>query len=491
MTGLLTHLWLTLKLNFRSVQAIVYGYVVPIFFLYAFGSVFKSDKTLIHEMGQLLTVTVLGGACFGMPTAMVNERERGVWRRYRLLPTAIGGIILSAMVARFVIVASAALIQIFLSHWSYGTPWPAYPGQLAISFVFVTFAFLGLGLVIAMLADTVPAVQALGQALFLPMIMIGGVGVPLNLLPNWARHVAGYFPGEYAVEAAQNCYSPHGGLKRPRHSACWRSNDHRSGGVHHRREDFPLGCRPARRPTRKAVDRRRAAGLGGGRACCRADGKTWGKEHRKESEQRAGRGDRRELRSSTQPSSNPAKGEPLATQPTTVATTEGATSQPAHVINSWRDVTLDDLNSITYEDVPDDGGAVTPFNSSLDNLDKDIKDRLDDLGTALLDWKPGQVADVGQRVRNVLCVCAIPDVAQDLVESYVPIVVFDHLKSDIQKDELMKALGYVILKPTDGKVITNIKELGFDADIAEEAVRERSYLYAKKMLFRLLGKKVE
>src|SRR5580765_4534899 len=78
MTGLLTHLWLTLKLNFRSKQAIVYGYVVPIFFLYAFGSVFKSDKTLIHEMGQLLTVTVLGGACFGMPTAMVNERERGV-----------------------------------------------------------------------------------------------------------------------------------------------------------------------------------------------------------------------------------------------------------------------------------------------------------------------------------------------------------------------------------------------------------------------------
>src|SRR6267154_348445 len=99
MRGLLNHLWLTLKLNFRSGQAIIYGYIVPIFFLMAFGGVFKSDKPpLVHEIGMLLTVTILGGACFGMPTAMVNERERGVWRRYRLLPTAIGGIIFSAMV---------------------------------------------------------------------------------------------------------------------------------------------------------------------------------------------------------------------------------------------------------------------------------------------------------------------------------------------------------------------------------------------------------
>ncbi|HEX4795358.1 MAG TPA: ABC transporter permease [Humisphaera sp.] len=486
MPGLLTHLWLTLKLNFRSKQAIVYGYVVPIFFLYAFGSVFKSDKTLIHEMGQLLTVTVLGGACFGMPTAMVNERERGVWRRYRLLPTAVGGIILSSMVARFVIVASAALIQIFLSHWSYQTPWPAYPGQLAIAFVFVTFAFLGLGLVIAMLADTVPAVQALGQALFLPMIMIGGVGVPLNILPNWARHVAGYFPGEYAVEALQNCYSPHGGLSAATFSllaltiiglaAC-------ITGAKIFRWDVGQRVAPRGRPwVAVALLAWAAVGLAAEHTG-RLKSVTKPQSNDLVAALTGNSG-------STQPSSVPAKGKPLASQPTTVATTEPAASQPAHLINSWRDVTLDDLNSITYEDVPDDGGAVTPFNASLENLDKDIKDRLDDLGTALLDWKPGQVADVGQRVRNILCVCAIPDVAQDLVESYVPLVVFDHLKSDIQKDELMKALGYVILKPADGKVITNIKELGFDADIAEEAVRERSYLYAKKMLFRLLGKKV-
>src|SRR5450432_2833878 len=116
MNGLFHHLAITFKLNFRSKQAIIYGYVVPIFFLIAFGVVFATKPPLRAEMGQLITVTVLGGACFGMPTAMVAERERGVWRRYRLLPTAVGGIILSAMIVRFIIVLSAALLQILLAN---------------------------------------------------------------------------------------------------------------------------------------------------------------------------------------------------------------------------------------------------------------------------------------------------------------------------------------------------------------------------------------
>ncbi len=195
MNGLLHHLLLTLKLNFRSTQAIIYGYVVPIFFLIAFGVVFGTKPPLQREMGALITVTVLGGACFGMPTAMVAERERGVWRRYRLLPTAIGGIILSAMVVRFIIVLSAAILQIVLACLILKTPWPEHPLGMFGAFVFVCFSFLGLGLIIAMVADNVPAVQALGQAIFLPMIMIGGVGVPLEMLPAWVQHVAAFFPG--------------------------------------------------------------------------------------------------------------------------------------------------------------------------------------------------------------------------------------------------------------------------------------------------------
>ena len=36
MRGFFAHLLLTLRLNFRNPQAVVFGYVVPVFFLFAF-----------------------------------------------------------------------------------------------------------------------------------------------------------------------------------------------------------------------------------------------------------------------------------------------------------------------------------------------------------------------------------------------------------------------------------------------------------------------
>src|ERR1700709_2574356 len=183
-SGLWQHFVLTLQLNLRSKRALIYGYLMPIFFLLAFGSVFRSDNPpLLEEMGQILTITILGGACLGFPTAIVAERERGVWRRYRLLPVPTLSLLISTLSARLLIIGSAVVLQIFLARLVFHTPLPPHPGQLTVAFLPVTFAFMGLGLLVAALADDVPAVQALGQCLFLPMILIGGVGVPLAALP--------------------------------------------------------------------------------------------------------------------------------------------------------------------------------------------------------------------------------------------------------------------------------------------------------------------
>src|SRR5688500_13023902 len=91
-----------------------------------------------------------------------------------------------------------------------GMPLPEHPFDLWLAFTFVSFALLGLGLVIATLADNVPAVQALGQCIFLPMPIIGGVAVQLASLPPWAQHVSAFFPGRYAVDAMQSAVTGDG-----------------------------------------------------------------------------------------------------------------------------------------------------------------------------------------------------------------------------------------------------------------------------------------
>ena len=214
-SALLNQLEISLKLHARNKMALLYSYLFPTIFLVAFWVLYRFEQVpLVRHVGELLTVTALGGACFGLPTTMVSERERGVWRRYKLTPVSTFTLVAGTVAARYLLLVVAALLQLVLA-MGLGMPLPRHPFELFLAFTVVAFAFIGLGLVIAMMADNVPAVQALGQCIFLPMLIIGGVAVPLASLPDWAQTLSAFFPGRYAVEALQACVTGTGlGVER-------------------------------------------------------------------------------------------------------------------------------------------------------------------------------------------------------------------------------------------------------------------------------------
>lgn len=435
LSGLLRHFLLTLRLNFRSKQAMVYGYLVPVFFLLAFGSVFRSDTPLLlHQMGQLLTISILGGACFGLPTALVAERERGVWRRYRLLPVTTGSLVASTLVARLVIMALAAILQIVLARVIYGTPLPMHPVQTCIAFLFVASSFLGLGLLVAALADDVPAVQALGQCLFLPMIMIGGVGVPLTVLPVWAQRVAGFMPGRYAVEALQRCFSDTHGLRDAGFSLLALVVIGAAAGS--------VGARLFRWDAVRHVSRSARAWVAVALLSWIVVGLT--------------------------------------------ATLAGRLKPVLPEGAAYEAITEAQIDGITYNDLPGDNEFVTPLAPPSNNPDDGAP--VGEFATKLRAWAPAHLDDAGQSIRNLVCVAAIADVSQDVREGKIARAVFNELQARFDRDQLRHALAWIILCPDDGTVINNVPELGLRRHPPQVTIRSRSVLYAGKFLGRVLGK---
>ena len=170
------------------------------------------------------------------------------------------------------------------------------------------------------------------------------------------------------------------------------------------------------------------------------------------------------------------------------ATTTAAATKPAKPKLSINDITQKQIDAITYEDAEEDTGFITPLAENLDNLDNDSKKRLDDWTAKLNDWPGSKEESIPQRVRNLMHVCALADMIHSEFEGETAFVVFDTLKSEVDKDELIKACAWIVLHPEEGRCITRIPELGWDDDVDEDGIRERSSLYAKKLLGRLLGK---
>lgn len=449
MNGLGEHLKLSVRLHFRNTLALIYGYLFPLIFLVAFWVLYRHEKVpLLRHMGELLTVSVLGGACFGLPTSMVSERERGVWRRYRLTPLPTWAFVVSTAVARYLIVLSAGLLQLGLA-LTVGMTLPEHPLGLFVAFTFVAFALIGLGLVIATLADNVPAVQALGQCIFLPMLIIGGVAVQLASLPTWAQQLSAFFPGRYAVEAIQACVTGDG-LAAARFSL----------------------------PALALI----------GVAGCIAGTKLFRWDSAQRFATRSGKLWLIPVFAAWAAVGVLAEWQARVSARVAAEMAAAIAVAPISKEKPWLALTSKDVAQLNFR-VPSDYGVVAPYAAPDDEATDYTKDELDNVRRELPTWRPGLRGDDVQRVRNLLCVAAVPDAIQMPVERYLPPVVLQHLEDTYPRDQLIKILTWIVLHPDDGTVVDNIEALGVQGSAGDPfVVRERSYLYALKFIIRLTGR---
>ena len=541
MQAFLEQFRVSLRLHFRNRMALIYGYLFPTIFLIAFWVLYRYDRVpLARHMGELLTVTALGGACFGLPTTMVNERERGVWRRYRLAPVSTGTLLASTIAARYVLLVLAGLLQVALA-MLIGMPLPNHPLDLWIAFTFVAFALMGLGLVIATLADNVPAVQALGQCIFLPMLIIGGVAVQLTSLPEWVQHLSAFFPGRYAVEAMQTSVTGAGlgvmrfsllallltglagfvtGIRMFRWDAQERFVERGGKGwvavalaawvtvgvlAETRGRIGPVPIVSEYTPS--APDERLVPRLSTSAAPppepapstaapAPAPPPEAAPPAPSPEPPRPDAGNRSPESAAGKPVPKPqptppppatADARPPA-QPSTKGPPEPLLPEP----KSWQQVTPAHIDEVLFERLPSDAGVVSPIARAEEPIEPELEAELEEVRTRLVTWGPARVADPVQKVRNLLYVAAVPDVFQIPLERYVPHVVFERLQGDVPKEDLIKILFWVATHPAGGddSAVDDLRSAGIPVSGPSdmEQARERVMLYALKLLGRLVGK---
>ena len=514
MRAFLRQLAISLTLHRRNTMALTYSYLFPILVFVAFAVLYRHDQVpMARHMGELLTITVLGGACFGLPTSMVSERERGVWRRYRLAPVHIGSLVLATVSARYVLLIAAGVLQIALA-MAIGMPTPRQPLDLWLAFTCVSFAFLGLGLVIAVMADSVPAVQALGQCIFLPMLIIGGVAVPLASLPDWAQRVSMFFPGRYAVDALQASVTG-SGLGGAGFSAIALLLIGAAGSV--------AGANMFRWDAQQRfMTSEGKAWVGFALAAWIAVGLLAEARGRSAPASPATADNRSALTDvatpptvtgppptttgdATPPPAPPAAPgrakTPPAPRSAPVDVASAATGRKAaetaptsaNTKGSWQGVTAADIErDLIFTRLPPDGGIVTPIALPGEEPAPESVDQLDQLAVALADWDPGQIPDPVQRVRNYLYVPAVVDVFQmEGLERHVPRIVFARIQQDIPKEDLIKILYWIALHPMEGddSAVDQLRPLGLGNGPSDmETTRSRVGIYAVKLLGRLTGK---
>jgi hypothetical protein len=301
------------------------------------------------------------------------------------------------------------------------------------------------------------------------MLVLGGMARSFELLPNWTQKLAAFAPGKYAVDLIQAC-GFRGGLATVRYEIAVLLVMGVAACV--------TAAKMFRWDVRTGHERGSRLGwLGVTFAACLAIGFMTL--------------DRNARAAAGRPAdpNTPAKTGLLPPPPATNAPVAALVASVA-TATSWQALAKEDFARIDY-DVPPDDGIVAPI-ALADNLpDTETKAWVDDIRGKLTGWPPGRVADPVQRVRNLLYVLAVPDVAQVApLEEHLPAAVLDHLRKEIPKADLERILGWIALHPGEGTLTAMDQVLALGIEVRTDRfdeVRNRTRFYATKFLLRLQG----
>ncbi len=195
----------------RNVRSLVFTFALPVAMLLIFGSAYGTggavDSTT-HLPWLIVTTVQMGGygammAGLSQAFTIVTERSIGWNRQLRITPLSGTGYLVSKVVAALAVAAGSILVVFAVSIL-------ALHAQLAVAGWIAAGIGLWLGIIpFALLAILIGQyarpefAQPLFMVTFLGMSILGGLWVPLQIMPAWVSNVAQIVPSYWLNRLGQ------------------------------------------------------------------------------------------------------------------------------------------------------------------------------------------------------------------------------------------------------------------------------------------------
>jgi len=213
------------KLFLRDPAAIVMSLAFPMLLIVVLGVVMPGFRTPVPELAGLrpidiylpvvVALAVAGVAINSLPTTMAGYRERGVLRRMATTPVRPAKLLGAQLLVSVAATTLAVGLAVAAAAVAFRVPLPEHPVSFLGVFLLGGAATFTVGLLIAALASTGRAANAIGMLVYFPMLFFAGVWTPGPMMPETIRRLSDLTPLGALSQALQASWA--GQAVRPLH----------------------------------------------------------------------------------------------------------------------------------------------------------------------------------------------------------------------------------------------------------------------------------
>ncbi|NOZ05166.1 MAG: ABC transporter permease [Chloroflexi bacterium] len=203
MNAFIHHFSFEFRAGVRNKQLLFMNYLFPLGFYLMMGFVLADINPLFREdiIPAMVVFAILAATLLGIPDPLVNARENGIFRSYKVngVPS-LSILVIPALTTILHLLIVTVLITV-TAPLLFGASLPVNWLNYALIFLATALACAGLGVLIGVVSPNSRVTVLWSQLVFLPSMLIGGLMFPYSMLPEAAGKVARLLPATQAMNA--------------------------------------------------------------------------------------------------------------------------------------------------------------------------------------------------------------------------------------------------------------------------------------------------
>ncbi len=203
MNAFATHFAFEFKSTLRNPTQLLMNYLFPLAFYAMMGLVMVQINPGFTDIiiPALVIFTIMVGTVLGLSAPLVESREAGIYRSFKIngVP-ALSILAIPTLSTVFHTLIVSALIALSGGPF-FGGATPSNWGAFVMVTLGTAFCLGSLGALIGVVATGSKSTVLLSQGIFLPSMLLGGLMMPLSVLPESVHFVSGLLPTTYAMQA--------------------------------------------------------------------------------------------------------------------------------------------------------------------------------------------------------------------------------------------------------------------------------------------------
>lgn len=203
MTAFLTHFTIEFQTGIRNKTLLLMNYLFPLSFYLMMGLIMTQINPLFTDtmIPAMIIFAALVTTQLGMPEPLVTAREAGIFRSFKINGVPALSILAIPALSTLMHLTVVSLIIVGTATLFFNAPPPIDWAGFALVYLALTVALSGLGLLIGVVSPNSRVTVLFSQLVFLPSMLIGGLMMPYDMLPETIGKVAQVFPATQAMNA--------------------------------------------------------------------------------------------------------------------------------------------------------------------------------------------------------------------------------------------------------------------------------------------------